>query len=198
VCVALLAACSGGKHSSTATSTSRPAPLIVQTFTTAPIPASVRASRVSTRCPARLPDVLANGHVPRLDLVLVPIAAIRVDVCEYEGNATASALRAHVVFDDGASTGSIEDTVNVLPSTDPLTGTACTPNPGSGILFVFSDGFHVEQVRAALSGCREVGNGLLRAPPTTYWTAFLRRIVASADQCARTFGATAGCSTGSR
>jgi hypothetical protein len=192
LCVALLAACSsGGTH---ATTTSRPAPLIVETFTTAPIPTSVHASTVASRCPARLPGAPSNGGVPRIDLVLVPIAAIRVDVCDYAGSASAPALTGHVAFDDGAAAVSIEDAVNVLPATDPLTGSSCTPNTDSGIVLVFTDGFHVEEVRAALSGCEEISNGFLRSPPTTYWTAYLRRIVATANQCTQSFGAAAGCS----
>lgn len=196
LCVTLLASCSAA--GTRATTTSRPATLAAATVTTAPIPSSVRASTVSSRCPARLPDAPANGGVPRLDLVLVPIAAIRVDVCNYAGSASSPALRGHVVFDDGASAVSIEDAVNVLPATDPLSGTACAPNPNSGVLLVFSDGFHVEEVRGALSGCREISNGYLRSPPTEYWTQLLRRVVATADQCARAFGVAAGCSAGSR
>jgi hypothetical protein len=196
VCVTLLASCSAGHHRTTATS--RPAPLVVETFTTAPIPTSVRASSVASRCPQRLPDAPANGGVPRIDLVLVPIAATRVDVCDYAGSATSPALRAHVVFGDGASAVSIEDAINVLPATDPLTGTSCAANRDSGILLVFADGSHVEQVRAALSGCRAVSNGYLRAPPTASWASTLRGLVATADQCARSFGVASGCSAGSR
>jgi hypothetical protein len=195
LCVTLLASCTTGHHRATATS--RPAPLIVETFTTAPIPTSVRASRVVSRCPARLPVAPANGGVPRIDLVLVPIAAIRVDVCEYAGSARSPALGGQVVFGGGASALSIEDAVNVLPATDPLTGTTCAPNPDSGILLVFGDGFHVEEVRAAVSRCRAISNGYLRSPPTAYWTAVLRRLVATADQCARSFGVASGCSAGS-
>jgi hypothetical protein len=196
LCVALLASCSSsGTH---ATTTSRPAPLIVETFTTAPIPTSVHASTVASRCPPRLRDAPSNGVVPRLDMVLVPIAAIRVDVCEYSGNASSPALRGQVVFDDGATAVSIEDAVNVLPATDPFTGSSCTPNTNSGIVLVFTDGFHVEEVRAALSGCRAISNGFLRSPPTASWSAFLRRMAATADQCARTFGVTSGCSAGRR
>jgi hypothetical protein len=191
----LLASCTAETHRATATS--RPAPLVIETFTTAPIPTSVRASRVRSRCPARLPDAPANGGVPRIDLVLVPIAAIRVDVCAYAGSATSPALRGDVVFGDGASAVSIEDAVNVLPATDPLTGTSCAPNPASGILLILSDGFHVEEVRAAVSGCREISNGYLHSPPTTYWSALLGRLVATADACARSFGVASGCSAGS-
>ena len=196
LCVALLASCSGGGHKSASTTTARPAPLVVETFTTAPIPTAVHESSVASQCPARLGDAPANGHVPRVDLVLVPIAAIRAEVCDYPGGAPSAPLGGHVVFGDGAAALSIEDTVNVLPATDPLTGTACTPNPSSGVVLVFSDGFHVEQVRAGLTGCQEISNGYLRSPPTAYWTAYLRRIVATAEQCARQFGAAADCSAG--
>jgi hypothetical protein len=195
VCVTLLASCSAGHHRTTATS--RPAPLVVETFTTAPIPTSVRASSVVSRCPPRLPDAPANGAVPRIDLVLVPIAATRVDVCEYAGSPTSPALTGHVVFGDGAAALSIEDAMNVLPATDPLTGTSCAANRDSGIILVFGDGFHVEQVRAAVSGCRAVSNGYLRSPPTAYWTATLHGLVATADQCTRRFGVASGCSAGS-
>lgn len=197
MCVALLTACSGGSHATT-TSTSRPAPLIAETFTTAPISTSVHASTVATRCPPRLPDAPANGGVPRIDLVLVPIAAIRVDVCDYTGRAPSPPLTAHVVFGDGASAVAIEDTVNVLPATDPLTKATCAPNPDSGVLLVFSDGIHVEEVRAAALGCQEISNAFLHAPPTPYWRAYLGRIVATADRCTQTFGVAAGCAAGSR
>jgi hypothetical protein len=197
LCVTLLASCSSGGTRAT-TTTSRPAPLIVETFTTAPIPTSVHASTVASRCPPRLPDAPQNGGVPRIDMVLVPIAAIRVDVCDYAGSATSPPLRGQVVFGDGAAAVSIEDAINVLSATDPLTGSSCTPNSNAGIVLVVSDGFHVEEVRTALSGCRAISNGYLRSPPTTSWSAFLRRVVATADQCARTFGVTSGCAAGSR
>lgn len=131
-------------------------------------------------------------------MVLVPIAAIRVDVCDYAGTAKSPALDGQVVFGDGAAAVSIEDAVNVLPATDPLTGSSCAPDPNEGVVLVFSDGFHVEEVRAALSGCRAISNGYLRSPPTASWSAFLRRVAATADQCARSFGVTSGCSAGSR
>jgi hypothetical protein len=171
---------------------------VVETFTTAPIPASGHASNAPSFCPNRLPAAPDNGRVPRVDIVLVPIAAIRADVCDYPGTAPSPPLQGHVVFDTGAAAVSIEDTVNVLPATDPLSGpVACAPGPDSGVLIVFSDGMHVEQVRASQSGCQAITNGYLRSPPTAYWTAYLRRLVATAEQCAHDLGPAAGCAAGS-
>ncbi len=165
------------------------APVVRALAAASPGSLSVERSTVPTRCPATLANPAVVGTA-RVDLDLVPVAAIRVDVCSY----TSGALAAHVTILDGASADAVENAANTLQGQDPGSGSLCQPDADNGYLVLFWDGLHGTGVRGATAAaCADVTNGFLTASPTAPWTSAIRRLETAASQCASRFGSAAGC-----
>jgi hypothetical protein len=130
--------------------------------------------------------------VPRIDLVIVPIAAVSFEVCTYGGPTATRTLQGTVAF-HGQSATTVENAANSLTGIDPVSGPRCEPGAAAAMLLVVSDGLHVEQLLASRAGCRGVSNGLLSAAATPGWTAVFERAVALADLCTRRHGPSASC-----
>jgi len=180
---------SGGSHASAPAAETTP--VVVVTPTTAALPTAVRPTGAATRCPMVLPASPSSPGVGRLDISLVPIAAIRVDVCVYAASSSV-ALRGDVVF-EGTDADTFENAANGVEGIDPVSGPRCEPGTAASVLVLASDGITVEQLLASRVGCRGVTNGLLSGAATPTWTTMLERAVALADACARRVGVRSSC-----
>jgi len=169
-------------------------PVAVRTAARTASAVTVAASVTPTRCDSQMPASPPLVGSARVDMVLVPIAAVRVDVCLYRDGALAS----HATLLDGAAADAVENATNTLQGQDPGTPELCTPGTTSGYVVQFDDGLHTTSVGGSPTGCATVTNGFLTAAPTPPWNAMRTKLFAAAAACERQVPGRAGCvATGS-
>ena len=125
-------------------------------------------------CPRYLPDTVTNHDTPggrSLAAVMVPIAAIRLDVCRYGpvGPATAFTAGAHFTLVDHATVSGFERAANALAQLPPGPLRNCPEDDGHALVVRFSDATHAVTLRISLSGCAFVTNGTRTALSTPSW-----------------------------
>jgi hypothetical protein len=167
--MAVGAACSGGSHRVTPTTTTN-------------TPRSSTTSTVAVgrpaRCPGILPDRVASPGVVNLSERLVPLSAIRLTVCRYGPLVAATPLTVKTQFTlaDRATVADFETAANALPALGPGPIPGCLEDNGEALVLIFSDTSHAVTVRASLSGCAFVTNGVRTASSSTQWRASVASI----------------------
>jgi hypothetical protein len=167
--MAVCAACSGGSHR-------------VTPPTTTNTPRSSTTSTVAigraARCPRILPDRVASAGVANLSERLVPLSAIRLNVCRYGPMVAAAPLTVKTQFAvvDRATVTNFEVAANALPARAPGPLPNCQEDDGEALVLIFSDASHAVTVRASLSGCAFVTNGVRTASSSTQWRASVAMI----------------------
>ena len=126
------------------------------------------------QCPRSLPEKVTNRDTPgapRLASVMVPLAAVRLDVCRYGpfGPATALTAGAHFTLTDRATVAGFERAVNALAELPPGQLRNCPEDDGHALVVRFSDTAHAVTLRISLSGCAFVSNGARTALASPAW-----------------------------
>jgi hypothetical protein len=191
-CMSLIAFTACSSDSTHAVVPTEMGTVVVVEPTTVPLPNTVRKAWVGSQCLPRFSASPANRGVGRADFSLVPIAAVRIEVCTYVGPMIPNTLHGHVVL-EGLDADGLENAANGLTGIDPFSGPRCEPGAAASVIVVVSDGQNVEQLEASLAGCHGVSNGYLSAAATPTWTAVFQRAVALADLCVRKFGESSNC-----
>ena len=158
--IAVGAACSGGSHRVTPTTTTN-SPRSSTTSTVAVGPPA--------RCPRILPDRVASPGVVNLSERLVPLSATRLTVCRYGPLVAATPLTVKTQFTlaDRATVAEFETAANALPPLGPGPIPGCLEDNGEALVLIFSDTSHAVTVRASLSGCAFVTNGVRTVSSST-------------------------------
>jgi hypothetical protein len=167
--MAVCAACSGGSHLLAApTTTNTPRSSTTSTF---PLGATLT-------CPRRLPDLVANPGVVNLSEKLVPLTATRLDVCRYGPLVadTPLTVKSHFTVVDRATVADFEAAANLLAVLAPGPAHNCPDDNGEALVAIFSDPRHEVTVRASLSGCSLVTNGVRTALPSAQWLDRVARV----------------------
>jgi len=166
--LAVCAACSGGSHRGAAPTTTNP---LLSTTTTVPAAAA-------PTCPRILPDRVTSPGVVNLSGRLVPLTATRLEVCRYGPMVAATPLsvRTHLTVVDRATVTTFEAAANALPALAPGPVRNCQEDDGEALVLIFSDPRHAVTVRASLSGCAYVTNGVRTASTSTQWRATVASI----------------------
>jgi hypothetical protein len=162
--MAVGAACSGGSHRVTPTTATN----IPRSSTTSAVEVGSTA-----RCPRILPDRVASPGVANLSERLVPLSASRLTVCSYGPFVAAAPLTVNTQFTlaDRATIADFETAANALPALGPGPIPGCLEDDGKALVLTFSDSRHAVTVRASLSGCAFVTNGVRTTSSSSQWRA---------------------------